>query len=204
MIAYIKGTVNMLADQYTVLDNQGIGYIINASSSTLSRLPPKGELVQLYTYLQVKEDGMSLFGFLTHEELQLFRILISVSGIGPKVAMACLSVLSPDQIITAVISQDSLLFNKVPGVGKKMAQRITLELQDKIKTYTKEPETGLGLQAGDLQATMVSQGAEKQDAILALITLGYSRSESMQAVLAVAEEDMSTEQIIRLALKKLA
>jgi len=196
MIAYIKGTVEQLNDQSVVLDNQGIGYIIHASSATLSRLPRKGETAQLYTYFQVKEDDMSLFGFLSQEEIRLFRLLISISGIGPKVATAILAVMSPVQIMTAVVSQDSVAFSKVSGVGKKTAQRITLELQDKIKTQ----DWGSDQESMDMQSVASS---EKQDAIDALLALGYGRSESMRAVLAVATEDMATEQIIRFALKKL-
>ena len=128
----------------------------------------------------------------------MFRLLISISGIGPKVAMAVLSALPPDQVVTAVVTQDPLTFNKVPGVGKKMAQRITLELQDKIKGAAWGPENEAGT---ELHISTAS--SEKQDAISALLALGYSRSESMRAVLAVAEEDMSTEEIIRLSLKKL-
>ena len=190
MIAYIKGTVEQLTEQSVVLDNGGIGYTINVSASTLSRLPSKGELSKLYTYLQVKEDDMSLFGFLNREDLRLFRLLISISGIGPKVAMAVLTVMNSGQIMTAIASGDAVAFSKVPGVGKKTAQRITLELQDKIKL----PE-----------ATVTEVfSSDKQDAIDALLSLGYSRSESVRAVLSVAAEDMSADQIIRLALKKLA
>jgi len=197
MIAYIKGTVEQLNDQSVVLDNRGIGYIVNASAATISRLPRKGEMAQLYTYFQVKEDDMSLFGFLAQEELQLFRLLISISGIGPKVAMAILAAMSPSQIMTAIVSQDAVAFSKVSGVGKKTAQRITLELQDKIKTQ----DWGSNQEGANLQTAVSS--SEKQDAIDALLTLGYGRSESMRAVLAVATEDMATDQIIRLALKKL-
>ena len=196
MIAYIKGTVEQLNDQSVVLDNQGIGYIINASSATLSRLPRKGEVAQLYTYFQVKEDDMSLFGFLSQEEIRLFRLLISISGIGPKVATAILAAMSPVQIMTAVVSQDAVAFSQVSGVGKKTAQRITLELQDKIKTQ----DWGSDQEGMTMQSVASS---EKQDAIDALLALGYGRSESMRAVLAVATEDMATEQMIRLALKKL-
>jgi len=196
MIAYIKGTVEQLNDQSVVLDNQGIGYIVNASSATLSRLPRKGEVAQLYTYFQVKEDDMSLFGFLSQEEIRLFRLLISISGIGPKVATAILAAMSPVQIMTAVVSQDAVAFSQVSGVGKKTAQRITLELQDKIKTQ----DWGSDQEGMTMQSVASS---EKQDAIDALLALGYGRSESMRAVLAVATEDMATEQMIRLALKKL-
>ena len=196
MLAYIKGTVEQVSDQSVVLDNHGIGYIIGASTSTLSRLPGKGEFTQLYTYLQVKEDDMSLFGFLNPEEIRLFRMFISISGIGPKVAMAILGTMTVEQIMTAIASHDAVAFSKVPGVGKKTAQRITLELQDKIEL--KESNMPVLVPGGGPAAS------EKQDAMEALLVLGYSRSESVKAVLSVAEEDMKREQIIRLALKKLA
>jgi len=190
MIAYIKGTVDYISDQTVVIENQGIGYVISASSATLSRLP-RNETVQIYTYMQVKEDGMSLFGFLSQEELQLFRLLVSVSGIGPKVGMAILGIMSPAQIMAAIVNQDAAAFSKVPGVGKKTAQRITLELQDKIKATNQD------------EGTVTLASSEKQDAIEALLSLGYGRSESMKAVLAVATEDIAADQIIRLALKNL-
>ena len=190
MIAYIKGTVEQLAEQSVVLDNAGIGYTVNVSTSTLSRLPHKGELSKLYTYLQVKEDDMSLFGFLTQEDLRIFRLLISISGIGPKVAMAVLSAMNANQITSAIANGDAIAFSRVSGVGKKTAQRITLELQDKIKT----PE-----------ATITEVfSSDKQDAIDALLSLGYSQNESVRAVLASATENMPTDQIIRQALKKLS
>ena len=190
MIGYIKGTVEQLTDQGIILENNDIGYLISAPTSTLGRLSPKGEEVQVYTYMQVKEDDISLYGFLSQDELQLFRLLISISGIGPKVGMAILSIMSPAQVMSAIASQDAVAFSKVPGVGKKTAQRITLELQDKIKSP-------------DSENTVMLSSSEKQDAIDALLSLGYGRSESMRAVLAVTTEDMATDQIIRLALKKL-
>ena len=200
MIAYIKGTIGSVTDQSVILENNGIGYIIGASAATLTRLPPEGESAMLHTYMQVKEDDMSLFGFLSAEDLQLFRLLISISGIGPKVGMAILGTMSADMVLTAIASQDSAAFSRVPGVGKKTAQRITLELQDKINT---------GLNHLNYRGTVMSGVSDekqdsKQDSIEALLSLGYSRSESVKAVLAVAQEDMSTEQIISLALKKLA
>ena len=192
MIAYIKGRVAQLTEQHAVLENQGIGYIINASPATLSRLPRRGEEATLHTYMQVKEDDMSLFGFLAEEELSLFRQLISISGIGPKVAMAILAAMTPQQVTTAIAAGDPLPFSKVPGVGKKTAQRITLELTDKIK-----------LSASDAPTTYEA-APEKQDAIDALIALGYEKSESLRAVLEVAEIGMAAQQIIKLALKKVA
>ena len=201
LITYIKGSVEHISDQFAIIENCGIGYIINAPGSTLGRLPPRGESVQIYTYLQVKEDDMSLYGFLAEEELRLFKMLISISGIGPKVAMAILASMSVDQALSAIASGDAVAFSRVPGVGKKTSQRITLELQDKIK----------GLAVGSSEFTAIQDSdsggfgnsGHKQDAIDALTALGYGRSEGMRAVLSVATEDMPADQIIRLALKKL-
>jgi len=200
VIAYIKGTVEQLSGQSVTLDNQGIGYIINASPATLSRLPKKGEPTQLYTHMQVKEDGISLFGFLTPEELQMYNLLISVSGVGPKVGMSILAALTPAQIVTAIANGDAIAFSKAPGVGKKTAQRISLELQDKIKS-----KDSAGNFASDTATTMaVGTSSEKQDAIDALLALGYSYNESLRVVLEVAVEGMTVEQIIKGALKKMA
>jgi len=202
VIAYIKGTVEQLSGQSVILDNQGIGYIINASPATLSRLPKKGEPAQLYTYMQMKDDGISLFGFLTPEELHIYNLLISVSGVGPKVGMSILAALTPTQIVTAIANGDSVVFSKAPGVGKKTAQRITLELQDKIKT---KDTSSFNTSDSGVTATMaVVATSEKQDAIDALLALGYSRNESLRVVLEIAVEGMSVEQIIKSALKKLA
>jgi len=197
MISYIKGTLEGVFGQTAVIDNHGIGYLVNVSPATLSRLPKKGEEVQIFTYLQAKEDGMSLFGFLNRDEVGLFTLLLSVSGIGPQVAVAILGTLGAEQIITAVASQDAAAFSKVSGVGKKTAQRVILDLQDKIAGYSFGDETDT--EAGGMTAAT----REKQDAMEALLALGYSRSESMRAVLSVAAEDMPVEQIIRLSLKKL-
>ena len=187
-------------EQAVVVENNNIGFLINTSPATISRLPARGGEVQLFTYMQVREDGISLHGFLTQEEVRLFTLLISVSGIGPKVAAAILSTLSPQQIMIAIMSDDDAAFSKAPGVGKKTAQRISLELRDKIKTREAWAEEPGFVPSGHISAA----SSEKQDAMDALQALGYSRSESLRAVLETATEDMKTEQIIKQALKKLA
>jgi len=200
MIAYIKGPIAYIQDNSVVVDANGIGYLINISTSTLSRLPPRGAEVQLFTYLQTSESGQSLHGFLTQEEVRLFMLLISVSGIGPRAASGILSTLSPSQVIIAIVADDAAALSKAPGVGKKTAQRVLLELRDKIKTAeswddNQDTQTFTGLGA---------TRSEKQDAMDALLALGYGRAEAMQAVLEVAEDGMTADQIIRLSLKKLA
>jgi len=202
MIAYVKGTLAFINDQSVVVDVNGIGYLVNASTTTISRLPARGSDVQLFTYLQTTESGQSLHGFLTQEELRMFTLLISVSGIGPKVASGILGALSPQDIIMAIVAEDAVLLSRAPGVGKKTAQRLTLELRDKIKTTDAWEGSG-GMAAQNISGSNMKK-SEKQDAMDALLALGYGRTEAMQAVLEVAEDDMMADALIRLALKKLA
>jgi len=203
MIAYIKGPLAYINDQSVVIDTHGVGYLVHVSTSTLSRLPSRGAEVQLFTYMQTSENGQSLHGFLTQEEVRLFTLLISVSGIGPKVASQILSTLSPSQVIIAIVADDAAALSKAPGVGKKTAQRVLLELRDKIKTADSWESTG-GLEEQSFTGMGTGQRSEKQDAMDALLALGYGRAEAMQAVLEIAEEGMSADQIIRASLKKLA
>lgn len=186
-------------EQAVVVDVHGIGYIVNVSPATAGRLPARGSTVKIFTYMQVKEDDVSLFGFLTQEEVRLFTLLISVSGIGPKVATAILATLSPAQLMIAIVADDVAALSKAPGVGRKTAQRLALELRDKIKT------TGSWSEDTATQAsfTAFASSNEKQDALDALQALGYGRAESLKAVLETATDGMQTEQIIKLALKKL-
>lgn len=200
MIAFVRGLLEEVEEQSVVIDCQGLGYRVNVSPATISRLPSRGSEVKLFTYLQAKEDGVSLHGFLTREEVRLFTLLISVSGIGPKVATAILATLNPSQIILAIVADDAAAFSKAPGVGKKTAQRISLELRDKIKSFgTRSDDDGW-----QPSTTEPASSSEKQEAMDALQALGYTRSESLKAVLETATEGMRTEAIIKLALKKLA
>jgi len=200
MIAYVKGILAMVNDQSVVMDVNGVGYLVNVSTATLSRLPVKGSQLQLFTYMQATESGQFLHGFLTQEEVRMFTLLISVSGIGPKVATATLGALSPQEIIMAVIAEDAIALSKAPGIGKKTAQRLVLELRDKIKTSDAWEES-----SGMVAQTMAgaSSSGEKQDAMDALLALGYGRAEAMQVVLEVAEDGMMADMLIRQALKKL-
>ncbi|MCL1883920.1 MAG: Holliday junction branch migration protein RuvA [Defluviitaleaceae bacterium] len=198
MIAYVKGELAFIYERSVVVDVGGVGYLVNVSTATISRMSQNTQ-VQLFTYMQSNESGQSLHGFLTQEEVRLFMMLISVSGIGPKVASAILGAMTPQQIILSIVAEDAAALSKAPGVGKKTAQRIMLELKDKMKTtesWTEMPSSFAEPTSGT--------GGTKQDATDALLALGYGRSESVQAVLEVAEDGISTENIIRLALKKLA
>ncbi|MCL2386966.1 MAG: Holliday junction branch migration protein RuvA [Defluviitaleaceae bacterium] len=199
MIAYVKGTLEFIYDRSVVVDVNGVGYLVNVSPETISRLPSRGTALQLFTYFQSGDSGQSLHGFLSQEEVRLFTLLISVSGIGPKVASAILGAMSPQQVILAIVAEDTLALSKAPGVGKKTAQRVMLELKDKIKTTNTWEDTGIS-------STAIAIGASgtKQDATDALLALGYGRTEAVQAVLEVADEEMPADAIIKLALKKLS
>jgi Holliday junction DNA helicase RuvA len=189
-----------VTEQHAVIDVCGLGLQVQASPATLSRLPAKGAEVQLFTYLQLSENGQALHGFLTREEVRLFTLLISVSGIGPKVATAILGTLTPEQVMIAIMAEDATALSKAPGVGKKTAQRIMLELRDKVKTGDAWTSESAGMQSLTLPGT----SSEKQDAMDALLALGYGRAEAMQAVLETADDGMKTEAIIKASLKKLA
>ena len=200
MIAYVKGPLAYTTEAHAVIDVCGLGLQVQASPATLSRLPAKGVAVQLFTYLQLSENGQALHGFLTREEVRIFTLLIAISGIGPKVATAILGTLSPEQLMLAVMAEDATALSKAPGVGKKTAQRIVLELRDKVKTEDAWAQEGTAAAARSLPVGSTA----KQDAMDALLTLGYGRAEAMQAVMETAEDEMKAEQIIKLSLKKLA
>ena len=200
MISYIKGTLERRAESYIILETGGIGYCIFVSPATLAKLPQMGEEAKVYTYFSVKEDGMSLYGFSSIEEQEMFHKLLLVSGVGPKGALGFLSMLKPSEIVMAILSDDVKTLSKAPGVGRKTAQRVILELKDKFKT-----EEAFAESDGDGQCFMETAvgGDAKFEAIDAMTALGYSRSEAAKAVNGVAAEGMSTEDILKAALKKM-
>ncbi len=193
MYAYIKGTLAYTSLNFAVIDVNGVGYKINISEYTLSKLPGSGAEVMLYTYLNVKEDALELFGFLTREELTTYELLISVSGVGPKVGLAILSTLSPGKFSFAVVSGNAKEITKTPGVGPKLAQRIILELKDKIKT-----ESAIGDMPGLVED--VADNSTLSEAAEALTVLGYT---PMEAKSAVAGLSGTVEEIISQALKNM-
>ncbi len=190
MYAFISGVIETAANGAVVIDNNGIGYKVHVSGSTLSKLPAPGKSVKLYTYLHIREDAMELFGFLSMEEKEIYELLISVSGVGPKAGLAILSVLDPDGLIRAVINGDQKSISKAPGVGPKLAQRVILELKDKFKGYKAEEMPAENFAAGN----NVSEAAE------ALTALGYTLNEATRAV---AGLEGTVEQIISQGLKNL-
>lgn len=194
MFYYIKGTVEQFGKDYIIVDNNGIGMKVNVSASTLSRAPRSGQHIKLYTYFQVREDGVALYGFLSNEELDMFELLISVSGIGPKAGLAVLSIMSPAKLGLSIIGGDIKALTAVPGIGSKTAHRIILELKDKIdKDGIIELDTGTNEDSND----------KIKEAVNALMALGYSTNEASSAVSKLDAEGKDTEMLIKLALKNL-
>ena len=205
MVAYVNGILESIEEGNAVIDVNGIGINVNISGSTMDRMPGIGEMVKVYTYTNVKEDAFTLFGFLSRDELSLFKLLITVNGIGPKGGLAILSVMSPDDLRFAIIAGDSASIAKAPGIGKKTAERITLELKDKIKVT----EDSLLSQGGDsLDGDLLGDNlSAKDETVAALVALGYNNSDAMRAVRKVlgTEEGAvaNTEDLLKLALKEM-
>lgn len=204
MIAYVNGILESIEEGNAVVDVNGIGYNVNISGSTMDRMPGIGEAVKLYTYTNVKEDAFTLFGFLSRDELNLFKLLITVNGIGPKGGLAILSVMSPDDLRFAIIAGDSKSLSKAPGIGKKTAERITLELRDKIKATE---DTMLGESGISMDAPLGDTDSSKSEAVAALVALGYNSADAMKAVRKVVSADPAaaedTEILLKLALKEM-
>lgn len=199
MFYYISGKAEIVEPNLVVIDAGGVGYAVNTSLYTSSSVT-RGQGVKLYTYLNVKEDVFELYGFSTNEELTLFKNLISISGVGVKVAVSILSVASPQQIALAIISGDEKLITRASGIGKKIAQRVILELRDKMA----KSKTGLeGIQSMPSGTVSASGGSAFEDAMEALEVLGYQRVYIMEALKGENMEGLGTEDIIRAALKKL-
>ncbi|MCR5771035.1 MAG: Holliday junction branch migration protein RuvA [Butyrivibrio sp.] len=207
MIAYVQGILENLEIDKAVIDVGGIGYEVNISASTCDRMPGIGESVKLYTYMNVKEDEMSLFGFLTRDEIRMFRMLITVSGIGPKGALSILSVFDTDDLRFAILSGDTKTISKAPGIGKKTAERLVLELRDKISNADIKGSDDSAA-AGSLSgiSTKDEDVSSRDEAVEALAALGYNATDAMKAVrkvLSSSDEKLDTEAILKLALKEL-
>ncbi len=199
MFAYLKGSLEVKTKGYIVIDVGGVGYKVFMSETAIEKLGEIGQMVKVHTYLRVREDDMSLYGFNTNEELRMFELLLSVSGIGAKSAIGILSNISPSSFALAVISNDVAKIKSLPGIGPKGAQRIILELKDKIKTQEATEEIA------KVQIEKVEENSEKaQEAISALQVLGYSRKEIEKALEKVDKENLSVEDMIRKGLSNLA
>ncbi len=203
MIGLLKGTVEYVTEDTVLLDVSGVGFEVKISTSTASALPGKGKSCTVYTFLAVKEDDLSLYGFLSREELELFKSLITVSGVGPKGAQGILSILTPEDLRFAIMSGDAKAISRAPGVGSKTAQRIILDLKGKMADvggFSPEKEGGA---EGGLCATAAGENV-RDEAIAALTALGYSATESFRAVRDADAGDAGDAQaLLKAALKKL-
>lgn len=193
MIAFLNGILAGKTQDTAFIDVGGIGYAVGMAAGSLAKLPETGERVQVYTHLYVREDAISLFGFLSVEEKNLFLRLNSVSGIGPKVALSALSVFSPQQLVAAITSQDVALVSKIPGVGKKTASRIILELKGSLDADL------LGAAAG---AAPMGAGGVLQGVADALLSMGFTSAE-IEVALKGAPEDADEPVLLQYALKRL-
>ena len=201
MFSYIKGELAEINIDHIVIDVNGIGYQIFIPTNTLNYLPSIGESVKIHTYLYIREDAMILYGFLTKDDLGMFKLLITVSGIGPKGGLGILSTLSSDDLRFAVLSGDSKAISKAPGIGAKTAQRVILDLKDKIsleEAFEQKLENNKNISQSE-------NNSVKNDAVLALTSLGYSSTESLKAVSKVEiTEDMDVEAVLKASLKHMS
>ena len=197
MIYNVRGTLTYTDINYAVVECGGVGFKCFVSMTTLKELPPLGKEANLYTYLAVREDAMDLFGFATQQELDAFKLLITVSGVGPKAAMAVLSVLPPDRLSIAVSSGDVKYIQSAQGVGKKTAERIVLELKDKMLGIA--PSNAAAVQS--IQA--VASNSDAQEAVEVLVSLGFNQSDAATVVGAM-DKGLSVDDMIRKGLKQLS
>ncbi len=205
MFYYISGTLAAAEPGMAVIDAGGVGYKLTISQTTYESLPARltssePPQVKLYSYMSVREDGVELFGFYSHEELSTFKLLINVSGVGPKVALSVLSSFTPEKLALAVVGEDVKALSKASGVGAKTAARIVLELKDKLSREL--PGGMIAPQKGGAVQTAAPRG-KLSEAQNALAVLGYTQAEAMGALRAVYSEDLGLEEIIRRALKEL-
>ena len=201
MYSYIKGILRDMDEESIVVETGGIGYYIYTTGQTFRYLPSVGEEVKVYTYLHVREDAMLLFGFLTKDELKIYKLLLGVSGIGPKGALAILSVMTTDDLRFAVLGDDAKAIAKAPGVGTKTAQRLILELKDKMSL---EDAFEQKFEKTGEPAENHAQGT-KNEAVQALVALGYSSSEALRALNGIEiTEETDVEEILKMALKNMA
>ena len=202
MYAYIKGILAEITEDAIIVENQGIGYEIAVPGQVFDYLPSVGEEVKIYTYHYVREDAILLYGFLTKEDVRIFKMLIGVSGIGPKGALSILSVLSTDDLRFAILGDDAKAIAKAPGVGAKTAQRVIIELKDKL-SFEDAFEQKLANQAQ--KAELNPAVGVKNEAILALTSLGYSQSEALKVLQGIEiSPDDQVEDVLKMALKQMA
>lgn len=202
MYAYIKGILAEITEDAIIVENQGIGYEIAVPGQVFDYLPSVGEEVKIYTYHYVREDAILLYGFLTKEDVRIFKMLIGVSGIGPKGALSILSVLSTDDLRFAILGDDAKAIAKAPGVGAKTAQRVIIELKDKLSLEDAfEQKLANQAQKAELNPAV----GVKNEVILALTSLGYSQSEALKVLQGIEiSPDDQVEDVLKMALKQMA
>ncbi len=205
MIQHIKGILTDIDEGQIVIEACGVGYGIGVSGSVISKLPPVGSELKLYTYYSVKEDSQSLYGFLNKADREMFKALIGVNGIGPKGAIAILSVLSPEELRMAIITGDVKSISQAQGIGKRTAERLILDLKDKVGSFAEDFVSGKGISgAAAGQSAAAFSAGPAAEAIDALTALGYSRMEAGRAVGAVMlTDDITTQEVLKAALKNL-
>lgn len=199
MIGRLRGFLAEKQPPHLVLDVNGVGYEIEVPMTTLYRLPHVGEPVTLHTHLVVREDAHLLYGFYEKRERELFRELIRLNGVGPKLALALMSGLDVDELVRCVQAQDTSALTRIPGVGKKTAERLLVELKDRFKAWETQPGTFALVSNGPNAPEPVATA--ESDAVSALISLGYKPQEASKAVSAIKEKDLSSADLIRRALK---
>ena len=201
MVSYVRGELVAIEEEKVIIDVNGVGFGIFMPAQSMNYLPMIGEEVRLHTYMNVREDAIQLFGFLTKDDLKVFKLVISVSGIGPKGGLSILSQLSPDDLRFAVMANDSKTIAKAPGIGKKTAEKLIIELKDKLSI-----EDVLN-KVDDSETIIANTGASNEiqaEAVQALVALGYGNTESMKAVKKVQmDENTTVEEVLKLALKNM-
>ncbi len=202
MIGYLRGTIAEIAANLVILDVNGVGYNIFIPTDFAGKLSTCLGEVKIYTYTHVKEDALALYGFPSNNELELFKLLISVNGIGPKGALGILSAFSANELRFAIYAQDVKKLSQAPGVGKKTAERMILDLKNKVHIEDSLQAEDALFEGDGLSASATVENQNKKDAVEALVALGYSKSDTVQAVSKIIiTEDRTTESILKEALK---
>lgn len=201
MIAYVHGVIDDISEDNVVVDVGGIGYNVRISADTAARLPGEGESVRLYTYTLVREDAFQLYGFLSRNDLDIFKKCITVNGIGPKGALAILSVMDADSLRYAIMTGDAKAISRAPGIGARTAERLILDLKDKIQI----DDVLIGREiAATVAGNQTYDSPQKKEAVEALVSLGYGQAESIKAVNSIPDiEELDSGAILKAALKKM-
>lgn len=205
MIAFIKGELEYISEDSIIVESGGIGYEVRVPLTVMQQLPGVGQTVRIHTYLYVREDALNLYGFATREDLEIFKLLITVNGVGPKAALGILSTITPDDLRFAILADDAKAIAKAPGIGAKTASKLILELKDKLKledafeARMRAPETQITMALGITDVATV-----RNEAVQALVALGYSNTDALKVVRQVEITDtMDVEAVLKQCLKKM-